>query len=142
LSTIRLTHAPSGTILAEGPKGFGGITPFEGNFYIRRKYLRTDALKVNGVPGLCPSKFLYMWPGPEARRPGAHKVSRMALLATEPAPALHLVEGRPTGESPGGTGGGVGELARRQHVRDLPWTNGQAPSIISPYSLPARTRAP
>ena len=47
MSTIRLTHTPSGTILAEGPKGFGGITPFEGNFYIRRKYLRTDALKVN-----------------------------------------------------------------------------------------------
>ena len=42
MSTIRLTHTPSGTILAEGPKGFGGITPFEGNFYIRRKYLRTD----------------------------------------------------------------------------------------------------
>ena len=61
LSTIRLTHAPSGTILAEGPKGFGGITPFEGNFYVRRKYLRTDALKVNWVPGLCPYKFLYVW---------------------------------------------------------------------------------
>ena len=61
MSTIRLTHAPSGTILAEGPKGFGGITPFEGNFYIRRKYLRTDTFKVNGVPGLCPYKFLYMW---------------------------------------------------------------------------------
>ena len=61
MSTIRLTHAPSGTILAEGPKGFGGITPFEGNFYIRRKYLRTDALKANGVPGLCPYKFLYVW---------------------------------------------------------------------------------
>ena len=61
MSTIRLTHAPSGTILAEGPKGFGGITPFEGNFYIRRKYLRTDAFKANGVPGLCPYKFLYVW---------------------------------------------------------------------------------
>ena len=61
MSTIRLTHAPSGTILAEGPRGLGGITPFEGNFYIRRKYLRTDALKANGVPGLCPYKFLYVW---------------------------------------------------------------------------------
>jgi len=61
LSTIRLTHAPSGTILAEGPKGFGGITSFEGDFYVRRKYLRTDALKVNWVPGLCSYKFLYVW---------------------------------------------------------------------------------
>ncbi len=61
MSTIRLTHVPSGTVLAEGPKGFGGVTPFEGNFYVRRKYLRTDALKVNWVPGLCPYKFLYVW---------------------------------------------------------------------------------
>ena len=71
MSTIRLTHTPSGTILAEGPKGFGGITPFEGNFYIRRRYLRTDGFKLNGVPGLYTDvlsqligrsyKFLYMW---------------------------------------------------------------------------------
>jgi uncharacterized protein (DUF427 family) len=61
MTTIRLTHVPSGTLLAEGPKGFGGITPFEGNFYIRRKFLRTDALKINGIPGLCPYKFLYVW---------------------------------------------------------------------------------
>jgi len=61
LSTIRLTHAPSGTILAEGPKGFGGITPFEGNFYVRRKHLRTDALEVSWVPGLCSYKSLYVW---------------------------------------------------------------------------------
>ncbi len=61
MSTIRLTYAPSGTVLAEGPKGFNGIMPFEGNFYIRRKYLRTDAIKVNWVPGLCVYKFLYVW---------------------------------------------------------------------------------
>jgi len=61
MTTIRLTHSSSGTVLAEGPKGFSGITPFEGNFYIRRKYLRTDGLKINGVPGLCPYKFLYVW---------------------------------------------------------------------------------
>jgi hypothetical protein len=28
LSTIRLTHAPSGSILAEGPKGFSGVGLF------------------------------------------------------------------------------------------------------------------
>ena len=50
-----------GLTVREGPKGFGGITPFEDNFYIRRKHLRTDALKANGVPGLCPYKFLYAW---------------------------------------------------------------------------------
>ena len=35
--------------------------PFEGNFYIRRKFLRTDGFKVNFMPGLCPYKFLYVW---------------------------------------------------------------------------------
>lgn len=31
---IRITHRASGTKLAEGPVGWG-ITPFEGNLYIR-----------------------------------------------------------------------------------------------------------
>ena len=57
---VTITHRPTGTVLARGPVGWG-ITPFEGNFYIRRKYLRTDALKVNFVPGLCLYKFLYVW---------------------------------------------------------------------------------
>ena len=35
--------------------------PFEGNFYIRRKFLRTDGFKVNFLPGLCSYKFLYVW---------------------------------------------------------------------------------
>ena len=58
--TIRITHQPTGTLLAEGPRGWG-ITPFEGNYYIRRKYLRTDGFKPNFMPGLCPYKFLYVW---------------------------------------------------------------------------------
>jgi len=57
---IRVTHAPTGTVLAEGPLGWG-ITPFEGNFYIRKKYLKTDALRPNFIPGLCVYKFLYVW---------------------------------------------------------------------------------
>ena len=57
---IRITHRPSGTALAEGPLGWG-ITPFEGNLYISRKYLLTDGFKVNFVPGFCPYKFLYVW---------------------------------------------------------------------------------
>ena len=61
MTTVRITHVPSGTLLAEGPRGFGGITPFEGNWYVRRKYLRTDRLRANGVPGVCVYKFLYMW---------------------------------------------------------------------------------
>lgn len=57
---IRITHKPSGTLLAEGPLGWG-ITSFEGNYYIRRRYLKTDTLRPNYIPGLCPYKFLYVW---------------------------------------------------------------------------------
>ena len=57
---IRITHRPSGTRLAEGPLGWG-ITPFEGNLYISRKYLLTKGFKPNFIPGLCPYKFLYVW---------------------------------------------------------------------------------
>lgn len=58
--TIRITHRPSGARIAEGPVGWG-ITPFEGNFYISRKYLLTKGFKPNYIPGLCPYKFLYVW---------------------------------------------------------------------------------
>jgi uncharacterized protein (DUF427 family) len=57
---IRITHIPSGTVLAEGPLGWG-ITPFEGNLYIREQHLRTNALRLNAIPGFCPYKFLYIW---------------------------------------------------------------------------------
>jgi len=57
---VRITHKSSGIKLAEGPLGWG-ITPFEGNYYVRRKYLATDRLKPNFIPGLCPYKFLYVW---------------------------------------------------------------------------------
>lgn len=57
---IKITHKPSGTVIAEGPLGWG-ITPFEGNYYIRKKYLKTDNMKPNFIPGLCSYKFLYVW---------------------------------------------------------------------------------
>ncbi len=57
---IRITHIPSGQIVAEGPRGWG-ITPFEGNLYIRRRHLQTRNFKVNFMPGLCIYKFLYVW---------------------------------------------------------------------------------
>jgi hypothetical protein len=57
---VRITHRPTGLLLAAGPLGWG-ITPFEGNYYISRKYLRTDQLKPNFIPGVCPYKFLYVW---------------------------------------------------------------------------------
>ena len=57
---VRITHKPSGTLLAEGPLGWG-ITPFESNYYIRKQYLKTEAFKPNFIPGLCSYKFLYVW---------------------------------------------------------------------------------
>ena len=57
---IRIRHTPSGECVAEGPQGWG-ITPFEGNYYIGRKFLRTSGFRSNFVPGFCPYKFLYVW---------------------------------------------------------------------------------
>jgi uncharacterized protein (DUF427 family) len=61
MRAIRITHRQSGEVIAEGPLGLLGITPFEGNLYIRRKYLKTEHLRPNWVPGICVYKFLYVW---------------------------------------------------------------------------------
>ncbi len=55
-----IIHIPSGEVLAQGRRGWQ-ITPFEGNFYISRRALRTKGFAVNWVPGLWPYKFLYLW---------------------------------------------------------------------------------
>ena len=57
---VRITHRDSGLVIAEGPLGWG-ITPFEGNYYVQRKHLKTNALKINYMPGFCIYKFLYVW---------------------------------------------------------------------------------
>ena len=60
MRTVRITHKPSGKLLAEGPVGWG-IKYFENNYYISKKYLKTDGLKANFIPGLCFYKFFYVW---------------------------------------------------------------------------------
>ncbi len=60
MKNVRIRHRDTGLLLADGPLGWG-ITPFEGNLYVARKYLRTDRFRVNYVPGLCIYKFLYVW---------------------------------------------------------------------------------
>jgi len=57
---VRITHPASKTLIAEGPLGWG-ITPFESNYYISRKFLVTDGFRINYLPGLCIYKFLYVW---------------------------------------------------------------------------------
>ena len=43
-----------------GPIGWG-ITPFEGNYYISSRYVRTSGFRSSYVPGLCVYKFIYVW---------------------------------------------------------------------------------
>jgi len=60
MTNVRIKHSGTGTVLADGPIGWG-ITPFEGNLYIRKKYLKSDGFRANFLPGLCVYKFLYVW---------------------------------------------------------------------------------
>lgn len=75
MTILRITHVPTGMLLAVGPTD-RGITWFEGNYYVRRKYLCTERWRVNSVPGLCVYAFLYAgfdlwWAGrAQARRMG------------------------------------------------------------------------
>ena len=57
---IQIYHRPTGTLLAEGQTGWD-ITPFEGNYYIRKKCLRGDYFRITPLPGLCFYKFIYLW---------------------------------------------------------------------------------
>ncbi len=57
---IRIIHTRSNTLLADGPVGWG-IMPFEGNYYISKKNLKSNGFRVNYVPGFCAYKFFYVW---------------------------------------------------------------------------------
>lgn len=60
MSQVQIFHRPTGILLAEGPLGWG-ITRFEGNYYIQRKYLKSQDLHCNYIPGICIYKFFYIW---------------------------------------------------------------------------------
>lgn len=89
MTRIRVWHDPSDTLLAEGPKSWGGITPFEGNLYIRRKYLETDAFRPNYIPGLCPYKGLYVWL--DLRLPNQPPARGLGWLYWLPNPLLPFI---------------------------------------------------
>lgn len=57
---VRIRHRPTGTLIAEGPVGWG-ITPFEGAYYVSRRFMRTEGFRPNWIPGICVYKFLYVW---------------------------------------------------------------------------------
>ena len=57
---MRIHHRETRPLLAERPLGCG-ITPFEGNLYISKKYMKTSGFRANFLPKLCIYKFLYVW---------------------------------------------------------------------------------
>jgi len=86
--TVRIVHRPTDTLIAEGPKGWG-ITPFEGNYYIGRKWLKTDGFRVNFIPGLCPYKFLYTWM--DFTSPDGHKSRSLGWMYWLPNPLFPFI---------------------------------------------------
>jgi uncharacterized protein (DUF427 family) len=85
---IRISHRTSGTTLAEGPVGWG-ITPFEGNYYISRKFLRTRGFKPNYMPGLCVYKFLYVWM--DLHLENGHRIQNLGWLYWLPNPLFPFI---------------------------------------------------
>lgn len=85
---IRVRHKASQLLLADGPLGWG-ITPFEGNLYIARKYLKTDRFRVNFLPGLCVYKFLYVWL--DLRLDDQQRVRNLGWLYWLPNPLLPFI---------------------------------------------------
>ncbi len=85
---VRITHSPSSTLIVEGPLGWG-ITPLEGNYYISRKYLQTDAFKPNFVPGICCYKFLYVWL--DLRLPEGGKSKSLGWMYWLPNPVFPFI---------------------------------------------------
>jgi hypothetical protein len=52
---IRISDRSTGTVLAEGQRGWD-ITPFEGNFYIRSRCLKGKFFKSNYIPASVRTK--------------------------------------------------------------------------------------
>lgn len=61
MKRIQIHHQPDGELLAEGPLGLFGITPFEGNYYISKSCLKTQGFRMSWIPGFCIYKFFYVW---------------------------------------------------------------------------------
>jgi uncharacterized protein (DUF427 family) len=85
---ITITHRRTGVVLAQGPLGWG-ITPFEGNYYIRRRYLKAGVFKANLIPGLCPYKFLYVWM--DLLLPGGSTEKNLGWMYWLPNPLLPFI---------------------------------------------------
>ncbi len=88
MKNVRIRHRDTGLLLADGPLGWG-ITPFEGNFYIAKKYLKTDRFRANYVPGVCFYKFLYVWK--DLHLDQGRRVRNLAWMYWLPNPLLPFI---------------------------------------------------
>ena len=86
--SIRIRHRSSGAVLAEGPLGWG-IMPFEGNYYISKRYLKAGRFSPNGIPGLCIYKFLYVWM--DLHLPDGQRARSLGWLYWLPNPLLPFI---------------------------------------------------
>jgi uncharacterized protein (DUF427 family) len=86
--TLRIMYRPTGTVLAEGRKGWD-ITPFEGNLYIRSRCIETRFFKTNYIPGICPYKGLYTWL--DFQLPGRTALKSLGWLYWLPNPLLPFI---------------------------------------------------
>ncbi len=88
VTTVQIRHRATGTLLAEGPLGWG-IAPFEGNFYISSRYLRTDGFRVSYVPGLCIYKFIYV--GMNLHLPDGTRIDGLGWKYVVPNPLFPFI---------------------------------------------------
>ncbi|TXM70712.1 hypothetical protein [Methylobacterium sp. WL120] len=56
---MKVVHRGSGTVLAEGPSGWG-MSRFGGGIHIRRRHLVGGTFSLGIVPGLCVYRGLYL----------------------------------------------------------------------------------
>ena len=88
MKNVRIRHWDTGLLLADGPLGWG-ITPFEDNFYIAKKYMKTNRFRVNYVPGVCVYKFLYVWM--DLHLDDGRRVRNLAWIYWLPNPLLPFI---------------------------------------------------
>ena len=55
---ITIIHRESGAVLTQEPRGWS-ITPSEGNYYVKEKYLARQYFSNSAIPGLCIHKGIY-----------------------------------------------------------------------------------
>ena len=122
--TVRIAHRPSGIVIAAGPLGWG-ITPFEGNYYIGRKSLRTDGFHPKLHPRAPSVQVRLRLAEPAPARRWTLEQPRVAVLAAQPAVPVHLV-----------SGGGAETPPRAGRRRDL---TGEP--IVRSRKTPATPRA-